>query len=127
MVTIGIKKIPLVSDDVCRADTIAERNMLPMRIVSQSAPVSYSHFPAAQLLLPAHKIAGLLAAPKSQPPPPPAPFVYHSPRLADLSEKNRTNLDKLVTTLLDAAVGLLADEFSESEFALAHRTFLRQV
>ncbi|MHB8629414.1 MAG: hypothetical protein ACYDEO_24835 [Aggregatilineales bacterium] len=98
-----------------------------MRIVQQSAPVSYSPF----LALPAPKIAGLLPAQaeslqrgntlKAE------PFIYANPRLADLSDKTRIDLDKLVTTLLKVTVGLLADDLSESEFAIASETFHRRV
>jgi len=96
-----------------------------MPIVSQSASASYSLFPPERLLLCAPKIAGLLPAPKGQPLP--VPFVYADPGLAGLSEKTRAEFDKLLTTLVEATVGLLADEFSEAEFALASGTFLRQV
>jgi len=96
------------------------------RIVQQSASVSYSPF----LALPAPKIAGLLPAQaeslhrsklKAE------SFTYADPRLADLSDKTRLDLEKLVTTLLKATVGLLADDLSESEFAIVGSTFLRQV
>lgn len=91
-----------------------------MRIVQQSASLSYSPF----LALPAPKVAGLLPAPKPQPPP--SPFVYVDPGLAALSEKTRAALDRLLTTLITATVELLADEINEAEFALANGTFLRQ-
>ena len=98
-----------------------------MRIVSQSASLSYSPF----LALPAPKIAGLLparvgASPRFDPPKS-KPFVYDDPGLAALSDKTRVQLDKLLTTLLEATVGLLADVFTEAEFALANGTFVRQV
>ena len=92
-----------------------------MPILQQPASLSYSPF----LALPAPRIAGLLPAPKVEPPP--APFVYNDPRLAALSDKTRADLDKLVTTLLKATVGLLADDLNEAEFAIANGTFLRQV
>ncbi|MHB8626763.1 MAG: hypothetical protein ACYDEO_11215 [Aggregatilineales bacterium] len=98
-----------------------------MDIVPQSPCVSYSPF----LALPAPNIAGLLPAQaeslhrgdklKAE------PFTYIDPRLADMSERTRTELDKLVTTLLKVTVGLLVDDLSESEFAIAGGTFLRQV
>ncbi len=96
-----------------------------MRIVQQSASLSYSPF----LALPAPKIAGLLPAHVAGTThgSSPTPFMYTDPRLADLSDKTRVDLDRLVTTLLKATVGLLADEYSEVEFALANGTFLRQV
>jgi hypothetical protein len=47
--------------------------------------------------------------------------------LAELSDRTRVELDKLVTTLLKATVGLLADDLSESEFAIASETFHRRV
>ncbi len=96
-----------------------------MRIVHQSASVSYSPF----LALPAPKIAGLLPAHVAGTThgSSPTPFTYTDPRLGELSDKTRIELDKLVTMLLRATVGLLADDLGESEFAIAGSTFLRQV
>ncbi len=98
-----------------------------MRIVPQFASLSYSPF----LALPAPKIAGLLPAQAESlhrsDPPIVQPFIFADPRFADLSDKTRIELDKLVTTLLRATVGLLVDDLSESEFASAGSTFLRQV
>ncbi|MHB8627848.1 MAG: hypothetical protein ACYDBJ_23650 [Aggregatilineales bacterium] len=97
------------------------------RIVQQSVSLSYSPF----LALPAPKIAGLLSAQaeslhrsdklKTE------PFIYTDPRLADLSDKTRVELDKLVTTLLKATIDLLVDDLGESEFAIASETFHRRV
>jgi hypothetical protein len=98
-----------------------------MRIVQQSVSVSYSPF----LALPAPKIAGLLPAQaeslQRSDTPKVEPFTYADPRLADISDRTRVELDKLVTTLLRATVGLLVDDLGESEFAIAGSTFLRQV
>ncbi len=96
-----------------------------MRIVQQSVSLSYSPF----LALPAPKIAGLLPAHVAGMThgSSPTPFTYTDPRLAELSDKTRTELDKLMTTLLKATVGLLADDLNEAEFAIAGGTFLRQV
>ncbi|MHB8627896.1 MAG: hypothetical protein ACYDBJ_10780 [Aggregatilineales bacterium] len=96
-----------------------------MRIVQQSVSVSYSPF----LALPAPKIAGLLPAHVAGTThgSSPTPFTYTDPRLAELSDKTRIEFDQLVTTLLRATVGLLADDLSESEFAITGGTFLRQV
>ena len=97
-----------------------------MRIVQQSALVSYSPF----LALPAPKIAGLLPAHVGVDPPvgpPPKAFVYDDPGLAALPDKTRAAFDTLLTTLVTAAVGLLADELTEAEFALVNSAFLRQV
>ncbi|MHB8627524.1 MAG: hypothetical protein ACYDBJ_28935 [Aggregatilineales bacterium] len=98
-----------------------------MEIVLQSPRLLHCQF----LALPAPKIAGLLPAqaeslhrsdtPKAK------PFIYADPRLADLSDKTRIDLDKLVTTLLKATVGLLADDLSETEFVIAGETFHRRV
>lgn len=96
-----------------------------MRIVHQSAFVSYSPF----LALPAPKIAGLLPA-RTGPDPrvqPLRPFVYAEPRLADLSDNTRLTFDRLLTVLTTATIGLLSDDLTEAEFALANGTFLRQV
>ena len=96
-----------------------------MRIVHQSAILSYSPF----LALPAPKIAGLLPA-RTGPDAcvcPSRPFVYTEPRLADLSDNIRPTFDRLLMTLVSATIGLLSDEIGEAEFALAHGTFLRQV
>ncbi|MHB8627958.1 MAG: hypothetical protein ACYDBJ_20675 [Aggregatilineales bacterium] len=98
-----------------------------MRIVQQSASLSYSPF----LALAAPKIAGLLpaqaeslhcsSAQKAE------PFTYNDPRLADLSDRTRIDLDKLVTTLLKATVGLLADDLAEAKFVIACEAFHRRV
>ena len=55
------------------------------------------------------------------------PFVYDGSGLAALSESTRTTFDRLLTRLVEAAVGLLADEFSEAEFMLASEAFHRQI
>ena len=98
-----------------------------MDIVPQSPRVLYSPF----LALPAPKIAGLLPARVGADPPvgssQPKPFVYADPQLAALSDKTRAAFDKLLTTLVAASVGLLVDDLTEAEFALANGTFLRQV
>src|SRR5262249_19618852 len=58
--------------------------------------------------------------------PPPKPLVFNDPNLAVLSEKTRAAFDKLLMMLVRAAVGLLADDFTEAEFALASAAFARQ-
>ncbi|MHB8630125.1 MAG: hypothetical protein ACYDBJ_17160 [Aggregatilineales bacterium] len=102
-----------------------------MQIVSQSATLSHSLFPPHRLLLPPPKIAGLLPAHAESlhrsDTPTAKPFIYADPRLADLSDKTRIDLDKLVTTLLKVTVGLLVDDLSEAEFTIASETFHRRV
>ena len=77
-----------------------------MRIVTQSAADSHSLFwTSPYLMLPAPKIAGLLPAPRTVPPPiEPEPFTYTSPYLSDLSEDQRGKLFDATRILLDVAV-----------------------
>jgi len=83
------------------------------------------------LLLCAPKIAGLLPAQavslNRDNDPTPEPFIYADPCLSTLSDKTRAELDNLLTTMIKATVGLLADELTEAEFAIANGTFVRQV
>ncbi len=100
-----------------------------MPIVTQSASASHSHFPAAQLLLPAPHIAGLLPAhvQSSQPPPepPPAPFVFDRPNLADLSQAQRERLYHAADILLDSAIEFMVGTFSEEILRAAEVLFHR--
>jgi hypothetical protein len=83
-----------------------------MRILQQSAPFSHCLFPNVPLLA-APRIAGLLAAPIPQAPPPKVePFTYADPRLNDLSETQREKLYAAAKTLFDTAVAFSLDDMN---------------
>ena len=100
-----------------------------MRIVSQSAPVSYSRFSAqAQLLLPAPHIAGLLTAgtiPSTAPIDTPLPYVFDRPALADLSQIQRARLFEATDILLEIAIEHLVGAFGENALRAAEVLFHR--
>ena len=98
-----------------------------MRIVQQSVPASYSHFPAAQLLLPAPRIAGLLAAPTMQPPPDVPPFIYNDPRLEALTLVQRDRLYDATHILLDVAVAHSLGNVNDHALNTALTLFRRAV
>lgn len=91
-----------------------------MRIVPQSACISYCPFP----LLPAPKIAGLLPAPKSLPPP---TFTYVNPRLVEFPIDQRDQLFSAARLLLDVAVAHHAGEMSDHALNTALAAFRRAV
>src|SRR5579864_1039278 len=96
-------------------------------IVSQSGHVSYSPTP---LLLPAPRIAGLIAATSvtSEPPPKPSPeFTYHNAALTELSAGQLTPFIEAVTTLLDVAVAYAHGDMSDNALRAAQVLFHRQM
>ena len=102
-----------------------------MRIVQQSGSASYSHFPAAQLLLPAPRIAGLLPASVQRPPDDHdhavAPFIYNDPRLADLSPDLREQLYTAAKILLDVAIAHTQGTVNDHALNTALSLFRRAV
>src|SRR5579864_1788226 len=96
-------------------------------IVSQSGQVSYSSTP---LLLPAPRIAGLIAATSvtSEPPPKLSPeFTYRNATLTDLSTEQHTRFTDAVTTLLDVAVAYTHGAMNENALRAAQVLFHRQL
>jgi hypothetical protein len=91
-----------------------------MCIVSPSGSVFYSPF----LALPAPKIAGLLPAPKPEPPP---TFTYRNPDLATMSEQKRDALFAAATLLLDVAVAHQAGAMSDHALHTALAAFRKAV
>ena len=98
-----------------------------MRIVQQSVPASYCHFPSTQLLLPAPRIAGLLAAPASQRPPDVSPFIYNDPRLEELTLAQRDRLYDATRILLDVVVTHLLGKANDHALNTTLALFRRAV
>lgn len=96
-------------------------------IVSQSVYVSYSSTP---LLLPAPRIAGLIAATSvtSQAPPKSSPdFTYRNASLTDLAAEERAQFIEAVTTLLDVAVAYVHGDMNDNALRAAQVLFHRQL
>src|SRR5579859_5396374 len=94
-------------------------------IVSQSGHVSYSPTP---LLLPAPRIAGLIAATSatSEPPSKPSPeFTYRNAMLTDLSADRRAQFIDAVTMLLDVAVAYAHGDMNDNALRAAQVVFHR--
>ncbi len=91
-----------------------------MRIVTQSAPVFYSSFPA----LPAPHIAGLLPPPKVEPPP---VFTYTKADLYTLSATQRKAFFAATTLLLDVALEVQTGTLSERALNTALAGFRQAV
>ncbi len=97
-----------------------------MRIVPQAAPFSHSFFPPPLLMLPAPRIAGLLAARVSEPEAPVNnDFHYTHPELASLPDEQRERLFNGVKILLDVALDValhgLGDEALRAAEVVFHR------
>jgi len=92
-------------------------------IVSQSGQVTYF---ASPLLLPAPRIAGLIAATSVTSKPLPE-FTYRNARLADLSAGRRAQLIEAATTLLDVAVAVMCGDMNDSALRAAQVLFHRQL
>ncbi len=97
------------------------------RIVPQSVPASYSHFPSEQLMLPAPRIAGVLPARVGQLPPDAPPFVYSDLRLTEISPEQRDRLYTAARTLLDVAVAHSLDAMNDHALNTALALFRRAV
>ena len=101
-----------------------------MRIVSQSASASYSHFPPMLALPAPAPIAGLLPArvPSSEPPSDaPAPFIFDRPALAELTAAQREHLYDATNVLLEIAVEFMLGTFNEDAIRAAEVLFHRAV
>ncbi len=94
-----------------------------MRIVHQSARVSHCSFP----LLPAPRIAGLLAAPAVERPPEVPSFAYRNPRLGELPADLVDRLLSATRTLLDVAVAHGSGEMTDHALNTALALFRRAV
>lgn len=90
-----------------------------MRIVQQSAFVSYSPF----LALPAPKIAGLLSAPKVQPPSAVDALHLHEPRLVQLTTLEMARVFTAFRELLTAAVDFTLGDSLSAELYAAEQAF----
>ena len=100
-------------------------------IVLQSGQVSYSPTP---LLLPAPRIAGLLAARSvsspgqaNQAPTSSAEFTYHNGGLTRLSAEQCAEFMDAVTTLLDVAVAYANGDMNDNALRAAQVLFHRQM